>query len=57
VTSTIAGCDGTFNLVEGTQTTAVDPGNAAGALTRSSRIDTDNAVADWTLVSTPTPGL
>jgi uncharacterized protein YjdB len=54
--ATVAGCDGTLNLVEGTVTTVADAASS-GSLSRSNRIDTDNAVADWALVPTPTPGL
>jgi hypothetical protein len=52
----IDGCTGTFDLVEGTVTTVADAASN-GSLSRSNRIDTDNALADWSLLAVPTPGL
>ncbi|NUO47262.1 MAG: hypothetical protein HOV80_00240, partial [Polyangiaceae bacterium] len=48
---------GTFNFVEGTATTVKDTGASAASMVRlPNGADTDNAMADWALTTTPTPG-
>jgi len=47
----------TFDLVEGTPTTAADSNADPGSLVRlPDGADTDNAAADWAFTPTPTPG-
>lgn len=54
---TIDEVPGTFNLVEGTATTVRDNNTTAASLIRlPDGEDTDNAVDDWRVTSTPTPG-
>lgn len=53
----ITGCDGTFNLVEGTSANVADVGNAVGSLNRRNRVDTNNLAFDWSFSPTVTPGL
>jgi imidazolonepropionase-like amidohydrolase len=46
-----------FSLVEMTATTATDPGTGLGSLVRMPNgADTNNALLDWAMSSTPTPG-
>ncbi len=55
---TIAGVPGTFNLLEGTATTAEDSNTSVRSLIRfPDGHDTDNAIDDWSQTTTPTPGL
>jgi hypothetical protein len=52
------GIPGTFDLVEGTATTAADSGTLTGALVRlPNGVDTDDAQSDWAFSETPTPGM
>jgi hypothetical protein len=47
----------TFDLVEGTPTTAADSNADAGSLSRlPDGTDTNNAATDWAFTTTPTPG-
>jgi|GEM_PF-6933162 len=51
------GQPGSYNLVEGTPTTARDSNADDGSLSRSPNgNDTDNAESDWSFVALPTPG-
>ncbi len=55
----VTGLPGTYNLVEGTALSAsvADSNAINGSLSRiPSGTDTDNASADWTFSTTPTPG-
>jgi hypothetical protein len=53
----ITGFPGTYNLVEGSPTSAVDSNTVVGSLTRSpDGKDTNSAASDWAFTSTPTPG-
>lgn len=55
--ATITGFPGTYNLVEGTPTTATDSNTIAMSLARSPNgVDTDNAVSDWVTSAVITPG-
>ncbi|WP_410962336.1 hypothetical protein, partial [Salmonella sp. SAL4355] len=48
---------GTFNLVEGTPTTAADSTTVQGSLQRfPNGRDTNDAATDWSFRPTPTPG-
>ena len=54
----IVGFPGLYNLVEGSACTAVDGNTVPASLSRiPNGRDTDNAASDWTLSTTPTPGL
>lgn len=55
--TTLEGCDGTHDLVEGTATTASDSNAVAGSLARlPDGSDTDNAAIDWAFTAILTPG-
>jgi hypothetical protein len=54
---TITGAPGTYNLVEGTATSAQDSNTQVGSLARTPNgQDTNDASADWKFASQPTPG-
>jgi hypothetical protein len=55
--ATISGAPGTYNLVEGTPTAAIDDGNVTGSLARlPNGTDTNNAASDWAFSFVLTPG-
>ena len=53
----ITGFPGTYSLVEGTPTAAVDGNAIKGSLARlPNGTDTNNAATDWSFTKTPTAG-
>ncbi|MBN1770661.1 MAG: amidohydrolase family protein [Deltaproteobacteria bacterium] len=55
---TFTGVPGTFNLVEGTAATAQDNNSSPASLIRlPDGADSNNALDDWRVTTTPTPGL
>ncbi len=57
INAVITGVPGTFNLVEGTAFTTADSNTVNASLIRSPNgVDTNNAVNDWKLTKTLTPG-
>lgn len=55
--TTLEGCEGLHDLVEGTATTAADSNAVPGSLARlPDGSDTDDAATDWAFTGTVTPG-